>query len=115
MLKKIKSIFFIKKIFFHISENLQLNLISFNKDLQNKLDKNLINYKLKSGKYTIHETNNKAKIYNAYNDNLIIKCEYLNGKRNGKYKEYDNNGTLRFDGEYLNGKENIKDMMKREI
>ena len=29
--------------------------------------------------------------------------EYLNGKRNGKGKEYDNNGLLKFEGEYLNG------------
>ena len=29
---------------------------------------------------------------------------YLNGKRNGKGKEYDSNGKLIFEGEYLNGK-----------
>ena len=30
--------------------------------------------------------------------------EYLNGKRNGKGKEYYKNGKLIFEGEYLNGK-----------
>ena len=30
--------------------------------------------------------------------------EYLNGKRNGKGKEYDNKNILRFEGTYLNGK-----------
>ena len=29
--------------------------------------------------------------------------EYLNGERNGKGKEYYNNGKLLFKGEYLNG------------
>ena len=30
--------------------------------------------------------------------------EYLNGKRNGKGKEYYENGNIKFEGEYLNGK-----------
>ena len=33
---------------------------------------------------------------------------YLNGKRNGKGKEYYDNGKLKFEGEYLNGKRNGK-------
>ena len=34
----------------------------------------------------------------------MFKGEYLNGKRNGKGKEYDyRNGKLKFEGEYLNG------------
>ncbi len=42
-----------------------------------------------------------------YNRNwkLIFEGEYLNGKRSGKGKEYDElNGKLIFEGEYLNGK-----------
>ena len=35
---------------------------------------------------------------------LIFEGEYLNGKWNGKVKEYYNNGKLKFEGEYLNGK-----------
>ena len=41
--------------------------------------------------------------------NIILKCklefegEYLNGKRNGKRKEYDEEGKLIFEGEYSNG------------
>ena len=34
---------------------------------------------------------------------LISEGEYLNGKRNGKGKEYYDNGDLKFEGEYLNG------------
>ena len=35
---------------------------------------------------------------------MIFEGEYLNGKRNGKGKEYYDNGELKFEGEYLNGK-----------
>ena len=34
--------------------------------------------------------------------------DYLNEKRNGKGKEYNNDGKLEFEGEYLNGKRNGK-------
>ena len=37
-------------------------------------------------------------------DKLIFEGEYLNGKRNGKGKEYYDNGKLKYEGEYLNGK-----------
>jgi len=33
----------------------------------------------------------------------MFEGEYLNGKRNGKGKDYYLNGKLRFEGEYLNG------------
>ena len=39
---------------------------------------------------------------------LVFEGEYLNGKRNGKGKEYDNNGKLIYEGEYLNGKRHGK-------
>ena len=42
-----------------------------------------------------------VKKYNWIND-LQYECEYLNGKRNGKGKEYDYNGKLIFEGEYYN-------------
>ena len=44
------------------------------------------------------------------NDNrqLEFEGEYLNGKRNGKGKEYDYDGKLKFEGEYLNGEKNGK-------
>ena len=42
------------------------------------------------------------KEYN-FDGKIIFEGEYLNGKRNGMGKEY-NNGELLFEGEYLNGK-----------
>ena len=44
----------------------------------------------------------KEKKYD-YVSNVIYEGEYLNGKRNGKGKEYYLNGKLKFEGEYLNG------------
>ena len=35
---------------------------------------------------------------------MIFEGEYLNGKRNGNGKEYDDYGNIVFEGEYLNGK-----------
>jgi len=39
----------------------------------------------------------------------MFEGEYLNGKRNGKGKEYYVNGKLIFEGEYLNGERNGKE------
>ena len=50
----------------------------------------------------------KVKEYKIYSDELIYAGEYLNGKKNGKGKEYGRYGRLIFKGEYLNGKRNGK-------
>ena len=34
---------------------------------------------------------------------LIYEGDYLNGKRNGKGKQYHWNGELEYEGDYLNG------------
>ena len=34
---------------------------------------------------------------------MIFEGEYLNGKRNGKGKEYYNDNLLKFEGEFFNG------------
>ena len=48
---------------------------------------------------------------------LVYEGEYLNGERNGKGKEFYENGKLKFEGKYLNGKKNGKgkDIMKMVI
>jgi len=38
----------------------------------------------------------------------MLEGEYLNGKRNGRGKEYYEDGRLMFEGEYLNGIRNGK-------
>ena len=61
----------------------------------------LINYKIFTGKYIIYEQNGKGKEID-YNGHIRYEGEYLNGERNGKGKEYDDyEGELLFEGEYL--------------
>ena len=40
------------------------------------------------------------------NNKLIFEGKYLNGKLNGKFKQYKSAGKLLIEGEYLNGKLN---------
>ena len=47
--------------------------------------------------------NGKGKEYDD-NGKLEFEGEYLNGERNGKGKEYYDNGNLKFEGQYINGK-----------
>ena len=108
MLKNSKSIYFIKRLFTFVDEKNKLDIIKYNKNMQNILDINFINYKFFSDRYIIFEKNGKGKEYNKYNDTLIYEGEYLNGKKNGKGKEYYEDSTLLFEGEYLNGERNGK-------
>ena len=39
----------------------------------------------------------------SVNNKLLFEGEYLNGKQNGKGKEYNDDGELIFEGEFLNG------------
>jgi len=106
MLENIKSVFFIKLIFSFVDEERKLKMLKYNKSLQNKIDISLLNYQLFKGNYIIYETNRLGKEYDSYGT-LLYEGEYLNGKRNGKGKEYCEN-VLIFEGEYLNGKINGK-------
>ena len=49
------------------------------------------------------------KIYKLNTNILLFEGEYLNGKRNGKGKEYFYNSELKFEGEYLNGEKKGKE------
>ena len=102
MLKNVKSIYFLKILFQNLEENKILKILKYNKNLQNIMDINLINYKFFSGKYLIYE-NGKGKEYDGYSDELIFEGDYLNGERNGKGKEYKF-GKLIYESEYLNNK-----------
>ena len=107
MSANIKSSFFKIIIFSLLDEKRKLELVKYNKNLKNKLNISLINYKLYTGKYIICEKgrNGKEYIYKPFSeDRKIYEGEYLNGKRNGKGKEYNERGYLIFEGEFLNGK-----------
>ena len=89
--------------------------MKYNKDLQNKININLINYIFYSGRYIKHGENGIIKEYN-YDTKLIYEGQYLKGKRNGKGKEYNLEGNLIFEGEYLNGRRwNGKGYFDQEI
>ena len=108
MLKKIRSIYIMKKLFLCICDKQKIKLIKYNKTLQNDLNININNYKHFAGRYIIYESNRIGKEYDGYDDTFKFEGEYLNGERNGKGKEYSEDGNLIFEGEYLNGKRNGK-------
>ena len=81
-----------------------MKLVKYNKSLQNKLNVTLFNYKELSRRFIEYEDKRKGKEYNVYNDKLLYEGEFLNGIRNGKGKEYDENKHLIFEGQYLKGR-----------
>ena len=88
MLENIKSVFFIKILFYNLTPLTQLKILKYNKSLQNKIDITLMNYKLLSERYIVQEENGKTKEFSLFDNQLLFEGEYLNGKRNGKGKEY---------------------------
>ena len=89
-----------------------MELIKYNKRIQNTLNICLINYKFLSGKYAVYMDgtygNGKGKEYDGHTGGLIFEGEYSNKKRNGKGKEYNIYKVIIFEGEYLNGKRHGK-------
>ena len=107
-IEDIKSSYIIKEVFSFLSKKQKLNIIIYNKQLQNICGFDIEDYKKISGKYKIIDENGFGKEYELGTNRLIFEGEYLNGKRNGKGKEYNNYCKLEFEGEYINGKRNGK-------
>ena len=74
MLDSIKTIYFFQKIFSYIDDKTKLNIVKYCKNLQNKININLINYKVFSGRYIIYEANGKGKERNII---VIMTNQYL--------------------------------------
>ena len=104
MFENVKSKYIIAIFFSFLNEGKKLKIIKNNKGLQNKLGINIMNYIRLSGRFISYETKAKVKEYCFYKDVILFEGEYLNGKRNGKGKEYNIQNELIFEGEYLNGK-----------
>ncbi len=104
LIELIKSKYNIREVFSFLYEKQKLNMIIYNKKLQKIIGVNINDYKKKSGKYKIIGLNGKGREYILDKNILIFEGEYLNGKRNGKGKEYYLNGSLLFEGEYMHGK-----------
>ena len=103
-LDNIKSFYILKEIFNYLSKSVFLDFINFNKTLQGKFEINIEDYKKFGNRTKIIENNGLGKEYKLNTDILIFEGEYLNGKKNGKGKEYYENDQIKFEGEYLNGK-----------
>jgi len=108
MLNIIKSTYFYKVVFSYLQEKTKLKFAKYNKNLQNKIDIDLNNYKFFTRKHIVYETKQKGKEYYGNEDTLYYEGEYLNGERNGKGKEYFNNSNLIYEGEFSKGKRNGK-------
>ena len=104
----IKSFYILKEIFSFLNIKQKLDIIIYNKQLQEELGIDIEDYKKISGKYKIAEKNGNGSEYILNTNILIFEGEYLNGKRNGKGKEYYDD-ILLFKGEYLNRKKNGKE------
>ena len=81
--------------------NILFNLINGNGIIK-EFDENTGELKFE-GEYLNGKRNGKGKEYYR-SDKLKFEGEYLNGKRNGKGKNYNFDGKLEFEGEYLHGK-----------
>ena len=107
MLDNVKSEFFVRLILLYLKEKNKLKLIRNNKNLQEKVNISINNYKLFSERYIIYEMKEnekgKGKECKIENDLIIYKGEFLKDKRHGKGKEYNNFGNLIYEGEYKNG------------
>ena len=124
MLELIKSEFFKKTIPFFLNEKRKFQLIKYNKNFQNKIGINIINYRTLSGRYIIYESKNKGKEYTSFGNTLIFEGEYLHGERNGYGEEktfsffssnindiaplFNESEGNKYEGEYLNGKRHGK-------
>ena len=111
MLDSIKSTYFKKNIFMLLDEIRKLKIINYNKSFQNMIGIELIHYMNLSKKYVIFDGNKMGKEYSldvSTRGQLLFEGEYLNGKRNGRGREYGKDNNLLFEGEYLNGKRNGK-------
>ncbi len=106
--KSLKSKYILKELFSFLDEKRKLKIIQYNKKYNELLEIDIKQYKEKSGKLKVSEKHGYTRIYELDKMNLIFEGRYLNGKANGKGKEFSSNGELIFEGEYLNGKKNGK-------
>ena len=109
MFKNIKSSYIIQKILSYIDKKRKLKIFKYNKHIQNLINIKLIDYRLMSNTFIIYQKNEKkGRQFISKNYKLIYEGEFLNGKRNGKGKEYYDNSNSLYEGEFLYGEKNGK-------
>ena len=104
MLENVKSQYLVKLLFTFLLHKRKLRIARHNKQLQEKLDINLIFYKNMTDKYIIYEKDGIGKEYNLKGE-LLYKGQYHEGERNGKGEEYYLS-HIRYKAEYKDGKRN---------
>ena len=108
MLDRVKSIHFVKKLFRQVSEGKKLKVVKYNRNIQHKLNVTILDYKSFIGTYTAFEGNGIVREYYSYNDVILFEGEYLNGRRNGYGKLYNEDAVLIYEGTFLNGRKHGK-------
>ena len=111
MLTSTKSEYFIKLLFSYVDEKQKLNIVKFNKSLQNIINITIANYKYFTGRYIIYESKGIGKEYIGTNNKLVYEGEFFHGERKGKGKEYWaflDDGNVKYEGEFLHGQWNGK-------
>ena len=96
----IKSPLILKKVFSFLYENIKYEILKHNKNYQNFFSLNIDSYKKLSGRYKRDGINGFGQEFLLEDDDLIFEGEYLNGKRNGKGKEYYYDKKVEYEGEY---------------
>ena len=102
----IKSIYIVKRILSHLEIEKKFEFIKYNKKFSESLGYTLDDYKNLCKRYIIYKKNGTVEEYKMNSKILIFEGKYENKKRNGKGKEYYENGKLKFKGEYINNKRN---------
>ena len=102
--QSIKSSYILKQIFSYLTKKKKLSIIAHNTKYQKLFEINKEDYKRISGKIIYFDKKGNGKIYKADTNQLLFEGRYLNGKKNGKGKEFDDNNNVVFEGEYLEGK-----------
>ena len=82
----IKSIYILKDFLQYTNKNTYLDLIRYNKVLQNRIRINIDDYKNQTKKIKIGEKNGLGKEYKLNGNILLFEGEYLNGKKMEKEK-----------------------------
>ena len=73
------------------------------KEMEKEKNMIIMTKKIFEGEYLNRKKNGKGKEYDN-NGKIIFDGEYLKGEKHGKGKEYYNHGNVLFEGEYINGK-----------
>ena len=100
----IRSIYILRRIFILLTNKKLLYLLRYNKVIQGKTKINIEDYKKEGNRIKIGGDNGYVKEYRLNTTILLFEGEYINGEKNGRGKEYYENGLIKFDGIYFKGK-----------